>query len=192
MSKMIVDSQTTKPSTKNIPKIPKISENSLVNSYQLYELPTFNDGYLIVSFTAPILFYKQTEILEEINLNYLVLEETYYYKVNTERLQRYYFEPTEDGEINFQVIEKSNDKYSFLVAMLFGYKIEIDGKSMMASFLNLGNEFSQSRFPIRIRVHGEGQIRGAFAKCSHEEIIKNNEHDFILYFHEYCPNGPDI
>ena len=56
--------------------------------------------------------------------------------------------------------------------------------------LSLGPAFSQTRYPIRIV--SEKPLQVVHARCSGEEIIKYNQNDLILYFHEYCQEGPQI
>lgn len=80
---------------------------------------------------------------------------------------------------------------SFLKAELIGSSLKIP-EHTYAVHVTPGPEFFNPRYPLHLTVHGEGQIRAVFAQCASEQIIKYNEHDFILYFNEVCPQGPDI
>lgn len=90
-----------------------------------------------------------------------------------------------------QKINVESSNFSF-ASLLLGVKIPLKVGENLGNYINFGPQFSESRFPLHIKVLGEGQVQAVLAKCGHEEIIKYNENDFILYFHEHCTNGPEI
>ena len=90
-------------------------------------------------------------------------------------------------KMDFDTIEKMS-----LFEGFFGIRKKIVFSENLATFIRTGSWFSQTRFPLRINVEGKGRIRAVHAKCGHEEIVKYEENNFVLYFHESCENGPEI
>ncbi|CAG9311913.1 unnamed protein product [Blepharisma stoltei] len=197
MSRMINYEQKWKEINKNITiesdPIEQDDGKIRVEGYKHYNLPNNNgDGLLIVVCSVPIVLYKETRSVLELETASLVFEEEYYYKINVKAGDSYLYMPTDDSYVLFQFISAISNNYSFMPAALFGIHNKIEGKTTLATHIHPGKEFSQSRYAIRIKIHSGGQIKGALASCAHEELVKFNETDFTLYFHEYCENGPDI
>lgn len=96
---------------------------------------------------------------------------------------------------NEKVIQKiviNEVKRLTLLQAFIGVNLKVPIKENLATLIRLGPDFSTPRMPLRVTVLGEGQSKAMHAHCGHEEIIKYDENDFVLYFHEYCKEGPEI
>lgn len=90
-----------------------------------------------------------------------------------------------------QKVLLGNLKSPSFFELLAGTFIDIPPEQAFATRIRLGSELSNPRFPIRI-VISPGRTKAIHAKCGNEEIIKFHEGEFVIYFHEFCENGPEI
>ena len=75
---------------------------------------------------------------------------------------------------------------------MFGIKYDIPEDWGIGLRLLPGESFSSPKFPLRIFIYSDGQTKAVYAQCGNEKYVKTNENEFTLYFHELCPEGPDI
>ena len=79
-----------------------------------------------------------------------------------------------------------------LPRLMIGTKVQVETGKNLGLVFKAGRNLAEPRYPLHIRVIGEGQVQAVLARCGHEEIVKYNENDFVLYFHERCEQGPEI
>ena len=79
-----------------------------------------------------------------------------------------------------------------LPRLVIGTKVQVETGKNLGLVFRAGRNLAEPRYPLHIRVIGEGQVQAVLARCGHEEIVKYNENDFVLFFHERCEEGPEI
>jgi hypothetical protein len=116
----------------------------------------------------------------------LPLGHSTYYIINSNQIQNFHY-PFE----NSMKMNKAISGFSFF-QLLLGVKFPLKVGENLAAVILPGPEFQEPRFPIHFKVTGEGQVQAVLGKCGDEEIVKYNENDFILFFHEHCEEGPQV
>lgn len=145
---------------------------------------------ILIASEDPLIFFREIQgVFNAIELSYTQIENNYIYQINNKR--DWVILGRKGMEITIQRVGSEYEELSFWRSF-FTYKWTVNAQDQIGIRIRPGKEFSQPRFPLHIGFYGDGQLKLAYAVCGTEEIVKYNEHDFILYFHEYCEEGPDI
>ena len=118
---------------------------------------------------------------------------TYYYVVSAEDLEENRKEL--GSEVRVKELVRHSQREIGWLTLLAGHKIEIKSglgdAQVLGTHIQLSKSLSEPRFPARVTITG-GEVQAVIAKCGKEEIIRLGQEEIIMYFHEYCENGPEV
>lgn len=132
--------------------------------------------------------YVKMGDIHEIYLKETLISNYYYYMLDNQIYFPILYKASQDASVKSEFISKDIDDLSFVELLVSKNTVDIDNP--LAKHIKTGPSFSQGRYPILLQSTDEIDV--IYARCGLEEIVKYNENSVILYFNEYCENGPDI
>ncbi|CAG9319881.1 unnamed protein product [Blepharisma stoltei] len=175
-------------------KVPDLKEKvTRVISGKIYSLIDDNtEGIFLIRSSEEVDLFIDFDGIYQLEAEAFKLNNQYYYKINSPPDSTSMIQSRENAWISYEFYSKNPEELSFSEAFLFGIDYKIKGSDSVATHITPGLDFSQGRYPIRIKSKNDEKFSVIYGKCGIEEIVKYNENDFTFYFNEYCADGPDI